>query len=109
MLLALAQSVSQPIQSLLYVGRWGSAHVLWGQTEHVTCYTHPNTTPPPCRIRPSQEANNLEHPPPASGTDHAKEEGLPVEVTEAFNEFEFLNNEDGNDSSDDGKCSDHTC
>lgn len=51
----------------------------------------------------------MEHPPPASGTDHTKEEGLPVDVTEAFNEFEFLNNEDGNDSSDDGKCSDHMC
>ena len=34
--------VSQPIQSPLYIGRWGSAHVLWGQTEHVTFYTHPH-------------------------------------------------------------------
>lgn len=49
----------------------------------------------------------MEHHPPPNSTENSKEEGLPVEVTEAFTEFEFLNNEDGNDSSDDGKWNDH--
>ena len=71
--------------------------------------TQPSTayTLPPCRTRLPQEANSLEHSPAQNSTETSKEEGLPVEVTEAFTEFEFLNNEDGNDSSDDGKCNEH--
>lgn len=61
----------------------------------------PTKEEPANRTRLPQEANSLEHPPAQNSAETSKEEGLPVEVTEAFTEFEFLNNEDGNDSSDD--------